>query len=109
MNARGFARQRAKLEMRHHGAALRKAMLHLVREARARVMVVDGKTVGYHLPSGEVVCIKRRFRSEEAALGEITGAVRFVPVNPEGQRRPVRAYRCPYCRGWHTTSRARDA
>lgn len=105
MNARGFARQRARLEQRHQGATLRRAMMHLVREARARVVIVNDKPVGFILPNGEVVCEKRRYRSEDAAVAELQGIHQFDEVNA-ARRVPVRAYRCPYCRGWHLTSRA---
>lgn len=43
-------------------------------------------------------CVKHRYRDELDAKIALT----FMPDNP--QRREVRAYRCPRCRGWHLTS-----
>jgi uncharacterized protein with PIN domain len=49
-----------------------------------------------------VNCVKVRYRDRIAALLALT--------RTSDERRPKaerRAYRCPYCRGWHLTSQAR--
>lgn len=44
---------------------------------------------------------KRRFRSRAAALATID----WIRTKGEDRgRRPVRAYRCPACKGWHLAS-----
>lgn len=104
MNAAEFARRRGRIEHqagRKHSWRV-KAMRQLVNDAHAILVVAGGKIVGWHLPSGETVCMKQRFRDEGAAtfqLGQI--------ARTDGARlkRPVRAYACQFCGGWHLTSK----
>lgn len=108
MNASEFARQRARLTREYHGRGRKynRALAHLVRDARAALVVMDRKVVGYRLPTGEMVCVKHRYRSEDEATRAMQ---RIQEEAPEGQRVPLRVYPCPHCRGFHTTSQARNA
>lgn len=79
----------------------RKAREALVRRARAAHIIVGGKVIGWRLPDGSVVCVKRRYSTREAAavdLARITRVATHAHI-------PVRAYACPYCRGFHLTSK----
>lgn len=107
MHASEFARKRAKIERRaaSRPAFLRKAMAHLVHEAGAFVVVVRGQLVGWRMRDGGMVCIKRRFRDDDAAHAELDRIAR----DANHRHIPVRAYECPHCRGWHLTSQARGA
>jgi hypothetical protein len=109
MNAAEFARQRARLTREHHGRGKKynRALAHLIRDARAALVVMDHKVVGYRLPTGEMVCVKERYRSEEQAQ---VAMARIQASIEAGKRAPVRAYQCQHCRGgWHLTSQARAA
>lgn len=106
MNSRNFARQRALILNRGRGDRhQRRAMSHLVREADAQPIHAGGKLVGYRMPDGFVVCEKRRYRDRAAAMAELDNVHAFAHLHPN-KRLPVRAYPCPWCGGWHVTSRA---
>jgi hypothetical protein len=45
---------------------------------------------------------KRRYRDHQ----EATRALHHFAVNGTRDVKPVRAYQCPTCNGWHITSRA---
>lgn len=103
MNGAQFARARALVERKPMTARRRRrALAHLVREARAAVVIVGGKEVGFRTPDGFVVCVKRRHATMEAAQAELDDIHRF-PTS-RGAHVPVRAYHCPACKGWHLTS-----
>lgn len=107
MNAATFAARRARIQAKHGtGRAYRKRFAHLVRDARAALVVVDRKVVGYRLPNGQMVCVKERHPTETVALLVME---RIHTANWNHHRVPVRAYPCPYCLGWHLTSQARHA
>lgn len=102
MNAGEFAKRRARIEHEHgrrKGYAAR-AMDALVREAGAIIIIVRNRIVGWRMPSGQVVCRKRRYRSEPDAMVELTNVRR----DPRTPRIPGRFYLCPHCNGWHLTS-----
>jgi hypothetical protein len=103
MNAAEFSRRRTRLEREHHGRGkkYRKALAHLITDAGAALVVIERKVVGYRLPNGEIVCIKHRYRNEAEAQADI---IRIQADNITGARAPQRAYYCPHCRGFHTTS-----
>lgn len=48
------------------------------------------------------VCVKRRYRTKQMANAALD--VIEEKRNPVGSKRPIRAYRCPFCHGWHLTS-----
>lgn len=105
MNGREFARKRARIEHEARTpSAQRKALRHLVSEARAVEVIVQGKLVGYQLPDGFMVCVKRRYHSEVEAMMELSNVQLFQRIN-SNRHIPIRAYFCAYCRGWHLTSR----
>lgn len=102
MNAGEFAKRRARIEHEHgrrKGYAAR-ALQALVREARAIVIIVRGRIAGWRMPSGQVVCRKRRYRTEPEAILELANVRR----DPRTPRIPGRCYLCPHCNGWHLTS-----
>ncbi len=106
MNAATFARRRARIEHEHHGRGRRytRELAALVRDAKAVLVVMDRKVVGYRLPNGEMVCVKRRYRTEADAWLDIE---RIQAANFADTRVPQRAYWCAHCRGWHATSQSR--
>ncbi|MDT9046456.1 MULTISPECIES: hypothetical protein [Enterobacteriaceae] len=106
MNAAQFARRRGRIERQHQGRRRQRELAHLVRDAKAALVIVERKVVGYRLPNGEMVCIKDRYRDEAAALQAME---RMQSSNWNGHRVPVRAYHCEHCRGFHLTSQARNA
>jgi hypothetical protein len=106
MNAAQFARRRGRIEREHQGRRRQRELAHLVRDAKAALVIVDRKVVGYRLPNGEMVCVKERHRDEASAMQALE---RINAANWNNHRVPVRAYPCPYCHGWHLTSQARNA
>lgn len=106
MHASEFARKRARIEQRagNRAAFARKAMEHLVREADAAVIYAGRQVVGWQMPDGGVVCVKRRFPDLDAAQVELA-RVRQYAKNPHV---PVRAYACQHCGGGvHLTSQGK--
>ena len=77
-----------------------------MRDAKAALVIVARKVVGYRLPNGEMVCVKERHRDEAAALAALA---RIQASNWNNHRVPQRAYQCDHCHGWHLTSQARNA
>lgn len=107
MHASEFARKRAKIERRagNRPAFVRKALEHLVREADAAVFYAGRQVVGWQMPDGGVVCVKRRFLDWAMAQNELAKIAQYAK-NPNV---PVRAYRCQHCGGFHLTSQSRGA
>ncbi|CAG2144532.1 hypothetical protein LMG31506_03026 [Cupriavidus yeoncheonensis] len=104
MNAATFAARRARLQYRYGtGKRFRLELQHLVRDAGAAMVIVGGKVVAYRMTTGEVVCIKKRFRDSSDAQVDMLG----IQVANPSTRVPVRVYLCPYCKGWHLTSETR--
>lgn len=108
MRAGEFARRRARIESekgtatcRHGRSYRRKAMRALVKRAGAARIIPNGRRVGYRLPDGSVACDKQRFRTLEAAQTELAR----IAVHSAHAYVPVRAYLCPWCGGYHVTSR----
>lgn len=106
MNAAEFSRRRARIERQHQGRRRKREIAHLVRDARAALVVLGHKVVGYRLPSGEIVCIKDRYKNEVSALRALE---HIKAANWSDHRVPVRAYACEHCHGWHLKSQARHA
>jgi len=104
MNATEFARRRGRIE--HQGVKKHawkvKALRQLVNDARAVLVTVEGRVVGYRLPNGQVVCAKQRYKDQDTALRHLD----MIQLCDGTHQKPVRAYPCPQCRGWHRTSRA---
>jgi hypothetical protein len=105
MHASEFARKRAKIERRAKGRTqfARKAMEHLQREAQATQIIVKGRVVAWLMKDGGVVCAKERYHDAIQAQLELVRIARFA----RNSYVPVRAYPCPYCHGFHLTSRGK--
>lgn len=103
MNAATFVKRRAKIEHQQGKPNWwrRRAQDALIREARAVPVVGGLKIVGWRLPNGETICVKRRFKDEGAAIAAM-GQIRAEPFRRDHM--PIRAYPCFACRGWHVTS-----
>jgi hypothetical protein len=108
MNAAQFAARRARLAREHHGHGrkYKRALAHLLRDARAVLLVLNRKVVGYRLLTGEIVCVKERYRSADDATVAMT---RIQDAIEAGKRAPVRVYACQHCHGFHLTSQKRNA
>jgi hypothetical protein len=108
MNASELARRLARIrcdqgdEYRRRGKAfVRNATRAVVKRARAALIIPHGRQVGHRVPSGGVVCEKERYRTQQAADAELNR----IQVHAANQYKPERAYRCPWCGGWHLTSK----
>lgn len=103
MNAATFQRQRARIEQRFPvGRKRTKAMDALVRDAGAAVVIVDRKAVAWRMPSGESVCVKRRYPNDDSARMDLE-RIRDVGAG----HLPTRVYDCARCAGVHLTSQAK--
>lgn len=103
MSPAEYARRRARIaaEAYHRPASWHKrAMKRLNAEAGAVALVVSRKIVGHRLPGGRVVCLKQRFRDEAQALAKLAQ----IAKEPDGRVKPIRAFPCYSCCGWHLTS-----
>lgn len=104
MKAGAFVRKRA-LILRRAGdraAFARRAIDKLAREFGA-VPAMDGRrAIGWLMPDGSIACDKLRYREEVDARLEL---LRIAKHSGHRAHVPVRAYACPWCHGWHLTSR----
>ncbi len=102
MNAGKFERQRVKIESRkgRSGNWRKRAMHHLVEDAHAEPIKSGNRVVAYQLEDG-AACTKRRFQTEEIA----NDTIRQIADEPEPRKKPIRAYFCWACSGWHLTSK----
>jgi hypothetical protein len=108
MNAAQFCARRSRIERDNHKRSKRYQvmMAHLVRDAKAALVVRERRIVGYRLPNGQIVCIKKRFATEEKAAD----VLRLIQSDPTVTGHiPVRIYPCPQCHGYHLTSQERHA
>jgi hypothetical protein len=103
MNADEFLRKRARIASEHSTSSRRykSEMERLVRDADAALVVMNRKIIGYRLKTGEIVCVKERYRDEADARAALADIARS---NLEGARIPVRSYYCTRCKGFHVTS-----
>lgn len=103
MHASTFARKRARIERRagDRPALLRKAMAHLLHDAGAAEIIIRGQLVGWRMQDGTVVCVKRRYRDWLQAQLELQN----IAKHSRHAHVPVRVYHCPWCGGFHLTSR----
>lgn len=102
MNAHQFSRHRARIEDDLRSPQWKRdAFRHLLRQARVIIILAEWKVRGWRLPTGEVICIKRRYQTE----GHASLVLDNIGMTSGTHRKPVRAYPCPYCTGWHLTSR----
>ena len=102
MTTREFIRQRGRIQRNFPNESKRNiAMRHLVAEAGAQYVFIDGKLTGWRMPNGETVCAKRRHKDQAAAEAELQ---RIKAITVDAHRIPTRTYQCAYCQGWHLTS-----
>ena len=104
MRPADFAKARARIILRAQGRAAfyERAMAHLVKKAGAQEVRVGGQVVAWVMGGGGTVCVKRRYRDQEAANDELA----HIKAHTRGYKAPARSYRCPHCGGWHLTSQA---
>ena len=106
MSPAEYARRRARIDAKSFTRTPRwhkRAMKQLNKEAGAVALIAGRKVVGHQLPSGRVVCIKRRFHTEELALAKLAQ----IAKEPADRHKPIRAFACYSCLGWHLTSQAK--
>jgi hypothetical protein len=103
MNAAQFARTRDRIarEAKSRKGYEVKAMRRLIREARALIVICGRSIIGWRLPDGSIVCYKRRYVTQDAAVADMLG------IQAEYGKRglPRRAYHCDFCGGFHLTSK----
>jgi hypothetical protein len=104
VNANQFARARERIEGRSGRSDKwrKRAFKQLLKEAGAELVSAGSRVLAYRMPNGTTVCHKRRFVTFEAA----TSVLRQIAAEPAPRMKPVRAYPCAVCRGWHLTSKA---
>lgn len=79
----------------------KRALANLAREANATTETTSGhRVLSWRLNNGKHVCVKHRYASDTQA----TEAIEQMQREPDGRRKPIRAYACYYCFGWHITS-----
>lgn len=102
MNAGEFNRRRERIDREpgRRPAWRKRALQQLIREASAACVIVDRHLVGWKLPNGQTACLKRRYICEATALFGLVMIRRAEGCHTK----PVRAYPCPHCSGWHLTS-----
>lgn len=103
MRASEFTRHRDRIEADtgKKGDKYREAMASLLKRARAVLVVVNDKIVGYRMTDGSFVCLKKRF----ATMGAADYALERITESPRTDKIPVRVYQCERCNGWHLTSK----
>lgn len=104
MHASDFNRERRRIERQSRGKLSheKRALKQLVARTRAIAIIEGHRIIGYRMPDASVACVKIRYRDESAAVLDL---VRIAGM-PHHAHKPVRSYRCPWCFGYHLTSRA---
>lgn len=103
MHASTFNRERRKIERQSRGkhARERRALQHLVRRVGAAAIIEGNRIIGYRMRDGSVACSKVRYRTDVDAQLDLVRIHRL----PNNGHKPIRFYRCPWCHGYHLTSR----
>ena len=103
MHASTFNRERQRIERRSRGkvAKVRRALHQLVQRAGAATIIEGNRIVGYRMRDGSVACLKIRYRTDVDAQLDMLR----IQALPTVGHKPIRAYRCPWCHGYHLTSR----
>jgi hypothetical protein len=73
-----------------------------VHRVGAAAIIEGNRVVGYRMRDGSVACVKVRYRDEVEAKLDLLR----IAAAPNHGHKPIRVYRCPWCAGWHSTSRA---
>lgn len=104
MNPAEFSRSLARIKQRRgRNAAWRKrATRHLLAEAGAVPVERDGRLLGYRLPRSNFVCVWARYKHRDAA----NDALWEIERMPGSLVKPVRAFQCDFCFGFHLTAKA---
>lgn len=102
MRASKFQDLRRSIERQFHDqpSKVRRALNHLVMRNALATIVMDRRVIGWRMSTGEIVCVKARYSTEQLALKSMS---HIVSLQDSG-RIPVRVYQCDYCLGWHMTS-----
>lgn len=79
-------------------------MAALMADTGVEAVASGSRVVAYRKPSGRTVCVKRRYQDEQQA----TDALAQIAATPDQRKKPIRAYACAACRGWHITSKTYD-
>lgn len=106
MNANKFGRQRAIIEHAKAGrsrAWRKRALAKLAADTGVEQIATGKRIIAYRLPDGRVICVKHRYQNEAAAIDAIQQIARTTGSN----KKPIRAYPCYQCMGWHITSEQR--
>jgi hypothetical protein len=104
MNAARFARALHLIEHRSPGRThdwRKRATAKLVAQVHAEPLRTGSRVLSYRLPDGCHVCVKHRYATEPHAISAIVQ----IGLEADGRRKPIRAYACSFCCGWHITSR----
>jgi hypothetical protein len=102
MNAVQFSRQRTRILRSNRAEGWQaRAMRKLINQSRAIPVVSAHSVIGWRLPTHEIVCAKRRYPEQQRAIADMLAMQ--AEYGKEG--RPRRAYQCPFCDGWHLTSK----
>lgn len=105
MTPRQFAAARERILSQSHTRSndwRKRALAHLAAEARAEPQFSGKRILSWRMPTGQHVCVKHRYTSEVRAIS----AMGEMHRETDGRRKPVRAYPCFFCNGWHITSQA---
>lgn len=77
----------------------KRALAALNKRADIDPIIRGHKIVGHQFSRG-AVCLKQRFITEQLALQTLARIAR----EPDARRKPIRAFYCTTCGGWHVTS-----
>jgi hypothetical protein len=106
MTPQEFAKRRERIMHQSPGRSndwRKRAMKQLAAEAGAAVMTNGSRVFSYSLPNGKRVCVKHRYSTHDQA----TDAMGQMQREPDTRVKPIRAYACHDCRGWHITSKSK--
>ncbi|QJB21786.1 hypothetical protein XccvBFoX1_gp47 [Xanthomonas phage FoX1] len=104
MKASVFSRELRKIEIQSRGkaAAVRSATRQLVSRNGAAAIIEGHKVIGYRMRDGSVACLKLRYYTAQDGHTEMAR----IREGANHKYLPVRVYHCPWCDGYHLTSRA---
>jgi hypothetical protein len=103
MHASTFRRELQRIDRQSRGkeSDARKAIKQLVHRTGAAALIEGDRIIGYRMRDGSVACTKVRYKTSVDALDDLCRIARL----PNREHKPVRDYRCPWCSGYHLTSR----
>ncbi len=107
MNPGKFERQLALIEHKSPGrsdAWRKRAKAQLLRDTGVEAIGTPGRVMAYRKPNGRTVCVKKRYQDEQRAME----ALEHIAAVDDPRKKPIRAYACASCRGWHLTSKSYD-